>query len=136
MFVSNKRMPELKDPKEIKEALNSTEPVAIFFFSHMCGHCQAMHKPWAELENEKKDVKFVKVESANIPEDAGVSGVPDFRLIKNGKQVKKAGGQQSKEELKNNLFGTGGGKRLRSRRLRRRVRKSVHRTARRNVALR
>ena len=129
-------MPELKDPKEIKEALNSTEPVAIFFFSNMCGHCQVMHKPWAELENEKKDIKFVKVESTNIPSELGVNGVPEFRLIKNGKQVKKAGGEQSKEELKNNLFGTGGGKRLRSRRLRRRVRKSRHRTSRRSMTLR
>ena len=136
MFVSNKRMTELKDPKEIKDALNSTEPVAIFFFSSQCGHCQVMHKPWAELENEKKDVKFVKVESANTPTELGIQGVPEFRLIKNGKEVKKAGGEQSKEELKNNLFGTGGGKRRRSRRLRRRVRKIFHRTARRNVILR
>ena len=129
-------MKELKDPKEIKEALNSTEPVAIFFFSSMCGHCQVMHQPWSELENEKKDVKFVKIESENIPSELGISGVPEFRLIKNGKQVKKVGGEQSKEKLNSALFGTGGGKRRRSLRLRRRVRKTSKRTSRRHVSLR
>jgi thioredoxin-like negative regulator of GroEL len=127
-------MKELKDPKEIKETLNSTEPVAIFFFSSMCGHCQVMHKPWNELENEKKDVKFVKIESQNIPSELGISGVPEFRLIRNGKQVKKVGGEQPKEKLKSALFGTGGGKRRRSLRLRSRARKTRHRTARRKVA--
>lgn len=129
-------MTELKDPKEIKDALNSTEPVAIFFFSRTCGHCQVMHEPWEELEKETSGVKFVKIESANIPTELGITGVPEFRLIKNGKVHKKSGGKKSKEKLKQELFGTGGGKRRRSRRFRGSVRKIRHRTSRRNVILR
>lgn len=126
--------------KELDEVLDSSEPVAIFFYSEGCGHCRRMQEPWNELEKDEPSVKFVKVESNNItPKGKKVmksTGFPEFQ-IREGKQTKKqSAGEMPKEKLRQELFGSGGGKRRRSVRLRRRVRKTRHRTTRIKMALR
>jgi thiol-disulfide isomerase/thioredoxin len=125
-------MKELKSPQELKDILTSKEPVAIFFYMEMCPHCKVMHEPWSELENKKGGVTFVKVESENIPSEVGVSGFPEFRLMKDGKVQKKVSGRMGGEELKSALFGGGG----RSLRKTHRIRNTFHRSSRRSVSLR
>jgi thiol-disulfide isomerase/thioredoxin len=98
-----------------------------------CGHCKVMQKPWDELEKEKGGVTFVKVESEYIPSELGVSGFPEFRLMKDGKVQKKVSGEMGGAELKSALFGGGG---RRSSRHLRGVRKSLNRSSRRSVRLR
>jgi len=119
----------MKDLKkgELKNLLDSDEPVAIFYYMRTCGHCKVMHEPWSELEKEEPNTKFVKIESAEIPQKLGISGFPHFEKRSKKKVVKEVGGEMKKEELKQKLFGGGlGGKRtrrLRARRLTRRRRK-------------
>jgi len=124
--------------EELDKVLDSSEPVAIFFYSEMCGHCRRMQEPWNELEKEEPSMKFVKVEANNItPKGKKVLktiGFPEFQIREGKKTKKHAGGEQPKEKLRQELFGTGGGKRRRSYRLRRRTGKTRHRTARRNVS--
>jgi hypothetical protein len=74
-----------------------------------------MHEPWNELEKEQPNTEFVKIESAEIPSEMGISAFPHFEKRK-GKKVKVAKGELSKEELKQKLFGGLGGKRTRRRR--------------------
>ena len=118
---------EITSEKEIKELLKSKEPVAIFFYAAWCGHCRVMKEPWENLNNKKKDVKFVKMESEDIPKDLGIRGFPRFVLIKNGAISKIVDGEMSEDKLDSKLFGSPrGGRRTRARRLRRTVRKITH----------
>ena len=115
----------MKDLKkgELQNILDSDEPVAIFFYMQRCPHCKVMHEPWKELEEEQPNVKFVKIESAEIPPEMGINGFPHFEMRK-GKKVKKVvKGEISKDELKQKLFKLGGKRRTRRRRARRLTRR-------------
>jgi hypothetical protein len=104
---------------ELKKLLKSQTPVAVFYYMETCPHCIPMHAPWDELSREKPDTKFVKIESADIPSEMGISGFPHFESL-NGGITKKADGQMSKSDLKAKLFGDklGGLRRRKTRRLR------------------
>lgn len=120
-------MKEVKDEKEIRSLLKSKKPVAVFYYASWCPHCRVMHEPWNELEKEKPDTQFVKMESEDIPDDLGVQGFPKFVMVKDGGVRASVDGEMSKEELKSKLFGDkSGGRRRRTRRLRRRTRKALH----------
>lgn len=114
--------------EELKKLLKSQTPVAVFYFMETCPHCIPMHTPWDELSREKSDTKFVKIESADIPSEMGISGFPHFEVVGNGPK-KQADGQMSKEDLKSKLFGSKLGGRL----LRRTGRKTRRLRARRNT---
>lgn len=130
-------MKEVTSEAEIKKLMKSKEPVAIFYYAEWCPHCKVMHEPWSEMEKENKGkVKFVKMESRNVPEDMGISGFPHFVLVKNGSVAKVAEGEMPKEDLKKKLLGGSGvglayanggrRRRTRSRRLRGTIRKVLH----------
>ena len=122
-------MKEVESEKELEEILKSPGKVVIFYFWNMCGHCQAMHEPYEQLENDHKDVKFVKVETKNIPKKLKKTAFPEFELREGGQVKKTVGGEMTKEELGTKLFGEklgGRRRRTRSRRLRRRTRKTLH----------
>lgn len=122
-------MKELTSQEDVKKELESKEPVAIFFYMTTCPHCQVMHGPWDDLAASMPDVKFVKVESENVPSDLAISGFPHFKMVRDGKEVASADGEMGKDELKKKL--TGAGRRRRSRRLTRRRGKRTRRTSRR-----
>jgi thiol-disulfide isomerase/thioredoxin len=111
------------DGDSLKKAIKSGKPVAIFFYMDGCPHCDAMKKPWDDLEKEVGRMEFVKIESSKVPSDMGITGFPHFEV--HGKAKKVADGSSSKAELKKKLFGTGGRRRTRrsTLRLTRRVRK-------------
>ena len=99
-------MKEVKDADEIKKLMKSKEPVAIFYYAAWCPHCKVMHEPFEELEKESKGkAKFVKMESEDIPSELGITGYPQFMMVKGGKVVASPAGEMSKEELKQKLFG-------------------------------
>jgi thioredoxin-like negative regulator of GroEL len=111
--------------------MNSESPVAIFYYAAWCPHCKVMHEPWNELEKEEKGkIKFVKMESEDIPSELGISGYPHFVFVKGGQVQSEASGEMSKDDLKQKLLGgsTNGGRRRRNRtrRNRRTVRKFSH----------
>jgi len=129
-------MKEIQSPAELEDILKSSDRFVVFYFWKDCGHCQAMHEPYDELEKDHKDVKFVKVETKNIPKKLGKNSFPEFEL-REGKKVKaKVGGEMTKEELEEKLFGGSGAglafanggrrRRTRTRRLRRRTAKRLH----------
>jgi len=131
-------MKEVKIADEIKKLMTSDEPVAIFYYAAWCPHCKVMHEPWKELEKEEGGkTKFVKMESEDIPSELGISGYPHFVYVKGGRVQSETGGEMSKDELKQKLFGGlrgGSRRRTRSRRSRRGVRKVAHRTLRNHMS--
>lgn len=116
-------MKEVENPKELEDVLNSPGKTVIFYFWDMCPHCQVMHKPYDELEKDHKDVKFVKIESKNIPKKLKKSSFPEFELREDKKVKKSVGGEMTKEELNQKLFGGNIGGRRRRTRTRRLVRR-------------
>jgi hypothetical protein len=123
-----------EDQAEVKKLMKQT-PIIIFFHSTGCPHCTDTMPHWKELCSKKAeyglgDTKMIAVGDDAIPDDAGVSGVPHFRKIsKSGKVTDKTGSKASVEELVKSLKMMGGLRRSRrnSRRLVRRVRKTLHR---------
>jgi hypothetical protein len=112
------------DGGELKKAISSGKPVAIFFYMNGCPHCEKMTKPWDELEHEVPRKDFCKIESSKVPAEMGVTGFPHFEV--HGKSKKVVDGSMDKKELKKKFFGTGGTRRTarrRTARLTRRVRK-------------
>jgi thiol-disulfide isomerase/thioredoxin len=111
------------DGDSLKKVIKSGKPVAIFFYMDGCPHCDAMKKPWDDLEKEVPRMEFIKIESSKVPSDMGITGFPHFEV--HGKAKKVSDGSSSKAELKKKLFGTGGRRHTRrsTLRLTRRVRK-------------
>jgi len=128
-------MKHLKRSEDVKKLMTSSKPVVIFFFLEGCPHCTTMDPIMSELEKETPDIQFVKVESAVVPSELGISGFPKFIKIQGGKQVSSVDGEVSKDELKSKLISVTGGRR--SRRLRRTRRKRrVQRSTRRHIPFR
>ena len=113
------------DKGELKNILDSDEPVAIFYYMASCPHCKVMHEPWDELESKHPNTKFCKVERSEIPEELGITGFPHFEKRSRKKVDKKADGEMDGGKLDKLLFGSGGRRtrRRRARRLTRRGRK-------------
>ena len=99
------------DGAKLKQAINSEKPVAIFFYMNGCPHCDAMKKPWEDLEKEVPRMDFCKIESAKVPSEMNITGFPHFEVYDKGKKV--ADGSSSKADLKKKLFSASGGSRHR-----------------------
>lgn len=84
-----------------KDVLHSDKPVLIDFFASWCGPCKAMHPVMEELDAEP-DIVVGKVDIDEEPELAQkyrIMSVPFFIAFRDGKEIEKSIGMQSKEEL-------------------------------------
>ena len=134
ILKSDEKVKDLKDDKELGDALESTTPVVIFMYSASCGHCKTMWPIIKKLANTSSKAKFMRIEKSNIGEHepAELSGYPHYVVVGDGPK-KSFGGEMDEKSLLEKLFRTGGG---RSRRPVHRVRKSSHRSAGRRVTFR
>jgi thiol-disulfide isomerase/thioredoxin len=128
----------MKDTKEVRKLLTSTEPILVIVYAKWCSHCQRMFEIWRNLSNKVKGkAKIYVIEAADYTA-SDINGYPSMRLVKNG-VAKDYEGDRDINSMEKALLSTGfGGKRTRRRRtsrLRRRVRKTLHRSLRRNVPL-
>jgi len=74
--------------------------VLVDFFAAWCGPCKMTGPIIEQLAEEKKDVKFIKVDVDKNPELASqyqVFSIPTFLIFKNGKLVSQFVGAHSKE---------------------------------------
>ncbi len=82
---------------EVKEGYTLVD-----FFANWCGPCKMLGPVLEELSEERKDVKFIKVdcdESDGLAMKFGVMTIPALFLLKNGEVVAKTGGYQPKNGI-------------------------------------
>jgi thioredoxin 1 len=85
------------------EVLKSSTPVIVDVYATWCGPCQMMEPIITGLEKELQgDYKFVKVnvdESRDLAVQFGVTSIPTFVFIKDGKIKGKETGYINKDDL-------------------------------------
>ena len=90
-----------------EEVLKSDKPVLVDFFAVWCGPCQMMAPIIEELAKDMGDkAKVGKLDVDANQETAGkynVSSIPTLIFFKDGQEVERVMGVQSKEELEKKL---------------------------------
>lgn len=82
--------------------LHSDKPVLVDFFATWCGPCSMMAPVLTELSETYDTFQVVKVdidESMPLAERYGVMSVPTFVAFKDGAEIGRSIGVQSKEQL-------------------------------------
>jgi len=89
------------------EVLKSKLPVLVDFFATWCGPCQMLKPAITELAEEMKGKAVVAAldvdEQREIAEKYNVSSMPTLLFFKDGKEVDRVIGLQSKDTLKEKL---------------------------------
>ena len=96
---------ELKhlNEQEFNTVKNGTKPAMIDFFATWCGPCKMLAPVLHEFADEHVEVKVGKVnvdEEMDLAMRFGVSSIPTLILFKNGEEVKRFIGLQTKDTLK------------------------------------
>ena len=87
--------------------LKSSSPTVIKFFATWCGACKQMKPIFEELSTELTGkYQFVTVDieqDRDLAVKHNVSSIPAFVFFKNGKEVGRAIGSMSKQDLKGKI---------------------------------
>ena len=116
--------------KDIPKILAQTN-VIVFFYMDGCPYCVRTQPFWNQLKKTKmgKKYKFAEIESAELPDGMrelkGISGFPHFIAKTDGQELSSPGSKTSLKELMDSLHLRRSLGRRNTRRLTRRVRKTV-----------
>eukprot|EP00039_Didymoeca_costata_P028498 m.21237 g.21237 ORF g.21237 m.21237 type:complete len:161 (-) comp7083_c0_seq2:51-533(-) len=72
---------------EFKTAIDRDEPTIAYFTATWCGPCKMIAPVYNELAEEPGNLTFLKIdvdEAGDIAEEQRISGIPDFKVFKNG----------------------------------------------------
>ena len=85
-----------------KEVLNSDKRVLVDFYADWCGPCKILSPRVAEIANENKDIKVVKInvdQNEDLARKYNISSMPTLLVIENGKELNRAVGALSKSTV-------------------------------------
>ncbi len=85
-----------------KDVLSKNKKVVVDYFAEWCGPCQMMHPVVQELAKKYTDIKFVKVDidqNTNLAISQQIEVVPTFIAYKNGEEVNRIIGYNSKQDF-------------------------------------
>lgn len=85
--------------QEVKEA---NTLVVVDFYADWCGPCQMLKPILEEINDERADVKIVKVnvdDARELDQEYGIFSIPTVILFKDGKIVDKFVGLKSKDSV-------------------------------------
>ena len=84
------------------EVIESAEPVLVDFWAPWCGPCRVVGPHLEELNNERDDVRVVKLNVDDNPQTAAqyrVMSIPTILLFKNGEVAHQIVGALPKQRL-------------------------------------
>nr|WP_302857501.1 thioredoxin [uncultured Ruminococcus sp.] len=88
---------------EFESLIKSSKPVLADFYAEWCSPCKMFAPTIEEIHNEYNDYfETVKVnvdENPELTEYYGVSGIPALLLFKDGKEILRMSGVQTKERI-------------------------------------
>jgi thioredoxin 1 len=96
------------DARFAADVLESDAPVVVDFHAVWCAPCRVMSPILAEMEQERPDVLFVKVDTDENQETAvkyGVLAMPTLMVFRGGEPVLKLIGARRKSRLTAELEG-------------------------------
>lgn len=85
-----------------QEVLNSDKRVLVDFYADWCGPCKILSPRVAEIANENKDLKVVKInvdQNENLARKYNISSMPTLLVIEKGKELNRAVGALSKSTV-------------------------------------
>ena len=97
---------DVTDNNFAAEVLESPEPVLVDFWAPWCGPCRIIAPHLEELNNERGDLRVVKLNVDDNPQTAaqyGVMSIPTLILFKGGQEEKKIIGALPKKRLEQEL---------------------------------
>ena len=97
---------EVTDTNFQAEVLESTEPVLVDFWAPWCGPCRIVAPHLEELNNEREDLRVVKLNVDDNPQTAmryNVMSIPMLLLFKNGQVAHQIIGALPKNRLMQEL---------------------------------
>lgn len=98
-------MAEILNEQTFEERLNSVELLVVDFYAEWCGPCKVLGPIVDQVASEENDGEKVAVTKLNVDETStvavkyGVRSIPTIIFFKNGEEVKRLTGLQSKSAL-------------------------------------
>ena len=93
---------EVTDNNFAAEVLESSEAVLVDFWAPWCGPCRIVAPHLEELNNERQDLRVVKLNVDDNPQTAaqyGVMSIPTLILFKGGEPIHQIIGAMPKSRL-------------------------------------